>query len=104
MHRLQFVLPLLTLLIALALGATGCLSNVPDVDCSTADVPSYSDMTVWDQCTPCHRSYGNYSSAAADADAAQQAVADGKMPRGQYSLTPEEEDSLYAWAQCGTPP
>lgn len=81
----------------------GCTSNVPDVDCATTTVPSYAEMSVWSNCTPCHRSYGSYDSAASQADDAQQAVADGDMPRGRYELTADEEDSLYAWAQCGTP-
>ena len=101
MRRIPIAIPLVFLL---ATAAAGCMSNVPDVDCSTATVPSYAQMTVWDKCTPCHRFYGDYDSAAAKADDAQQAVADGNMPRGRYSLSADEEDALYAWAQCGTPP
>lgn len=101
----RFLLLAPALLLLLSTVTPACLGSgePPTVDCATADVPSYSTMTVWDSCTPCHRDYGSYDAAVRRADSAQKAVANGDMPRGRYSITGEEEDSLYAWAQCGTP-
>jgi hypothetical protein len=92
------IVPLFCLLLTACGGG-----SVPDVDCTTVVVPSYASMTVWNECTPCHRSYGSYDQAVARANDAQDAVAAGDMPRSPYHVDAQQKEELYAWAQCGTP-
>lgn len=98
----------------------GCGSDdeLPKVDCTMGAVPKFSEMTVWQKCTPCHASTlkgaarqdapgdVNFDTAAgAKASGKQGAseVKEGSMPRGGYKVTDDEKQALYKWAQCGMP-
>lgn len=113
--------PILTLLSAVAvpLLLIGCGEDVPAIDCDTTDVPAYAEVSIWPSCTNCHAStltgadrmgapegvdYDTYEAAVANADAAVEEVAEGKMPYPDGSgVSEEEKQSLYAWVECGTP-
>ena len=91
----------------------------PEVDCATATVPKFSEMTAWQKCTNCHSStltgaarnaapeginYDNFADARTNAADAMHEVAEGEMPLpGSPQLTDAEKDQIYAWASCGTP-
>jgi hypothetical protein len=83
----------------------------PTIDCSTATVKTYSQIsTALDYCTDCHSSqraaagyqYDTYASAVEGATAASDSIADGSMPHGSSMPTALATD-IYTWAQCGTP-
>lgn len=91
----------------------------PEIQCSTADVPSYAEMTVWQTCNQCHSTalpegqrddapmgvdFDDYATAAHYAREAQEWVYFDLMPPGDMGVPVEEKQSLYVWAQCGTPP
>lgn len=96
----------------------GCnKSKVDQIDCATANVPTFAEVSIWPSCTNCHAStlegvarkgapvgvdFDHYASAKTYADAASNEVADGGMPPSG-SVTDEQKQSLYTWAQCGTP-
>lgn len=95
---------------ALLLLLAGCNGEVPTIDCSTADVKSYSELgEVVSYCTDCHGesrrdagiSLATYDDAVAAADESQAVIASGSMPPG--GMPAELEDEFFAWAQCGTP-
>lgn len=110
--------PSLVLLAALLVPA--CEQDAPsdgDIDCSTAVVPRFTEMTVWAKCTTCHSSkldensrsgatfgidFDTYKDARANAQPAMDAVADGSMPVGA-ELTDDERQQLYTWASCDAP-
>ncbi|MCB9749070.1 MAG: hypothetical protein H6713_03585 [Myxococcales bacterium] len=91
--------------------------DYPEVDCSTADVKSFAEMTVWGSCTSCHSSalsgssrqsapegvdFDSFEAAMAQADHAAAEVAEDEMPPGG-GLSEDAKNELYAWARCGTP-
>lgn len=90
--------------------------ELPEIECPDT-VPSFSMVTAFQKCVPCHDSmktgaaranapegynYDNYEDAVAEAEHAAHAVYEGTMPPGG-SLTEEEKQVLYQWALCGTP-
>ncbi len=111
-------LALATLLLAPLLPACEDGDSV-DIDCATATVPKFADMTAWGKCTTCHSStltgsarraapegvnYDNYADAKANADDAKHEVEEGDMPlAGNPQLTEEEKTQIYTWASCETP-
>ncbi len=114
--------PVLTLSAAGLLVA--CAGNdeptLPAIDCSTATVQKYSELTIWPICTNCHAStktgaarnmapetvnFDSYNSAKASATRAAIRVNIGTMPPAGGTSTPsaEQKAALVNWAQCGTP-
>jgi uncharacterized membrane protein len=91
----------------------------PDVDCATATVPKFAEMTAWAKCTNCHSSaltgaarnaapeginYDNFGDARNNAELAMHEVFEGEMPLpGSPQLTEQEKQQIYNWASCGTP-
>ncbi len=91
----------------------------PDIDCTTATVPKFAEMTAWAKCTTCHSStltsdarrgapmdvnYDTYAGAKAKAQLAMDEVYAGEMPLpGNPELTEEEKTQIYTWASCDTP-
>ncbi|MCA9694399.1 MAG: hypothetical protein KC636_32785 [Myxococcales bacterium] len=111
--------PLTLTLIAsfLLSAAVACSEDPPAVDCATAEVPNYSEMTVWNSCIGCHSSelsgdarqnapdainFDNYEDAKINAIEAAHEVVEGEMPPGA-PLGQADQDAINAWAQCGTP-
>lgn len=106
------------LVAATAVLATGCdKGGVDQIDCASADVPAFADVSIWPSCTGCHAStlegadregapvninFDVYETAKTYADDASNEVAEGGMPPSG-SVTEEQKQSLYTWAQCGTP-
>jgi uncharacterized membrane protein len=98
---------------------TGDGSDGPNVDCATATVPKFSEMTAWAKCTTCHSStltgtarqaapeginYDSYAAARTNSQSAMSEVFEGAMPlAGQPKLTDAEKDQIYNWASCDTP-
>ncbi len=113
-----FMLLVAGLTFATSFGA--CNSDSPRVDCETAVVPSFADLTVFtNSCNSCHSStltggerhgaprnidYDTYEAAVAAVEAGMQEVANGAMPTGGVALSSDDEDQLFIWGQCGTPP
>ena len=104
----------LLFLIALA----GCGGELPEVDCNAGAVPKFSEVAAFNTCNVCHSSqlsgaarndapsdvnYDTYAAAMADAEAAVEEVAEGKMPPEGYSISEEQKQALYRWGLCGTP-
>ena len=98
----------------------GCAEEeTPEIDCSTASVPHFSEVSIWPKCTNCHAStltgadrfgapvgidYDTYDTAVQYADLAMEEVAEGAMPYPDGTgVTEAEKTSLYTWVQCGTP-
>ena len=94
--------------------------SAPEIDCATEIIPSYTAVRAFDVCTNCHSSeregierngappslnFNTYEGAAPAAPRMVVQVSMGSMPPplSGFSLTPEEEDELYVWAECGTP-
>ena len=92
----------------------------PNVDCATAAVPKFSEMTAaWSKCTACHSSalsgdarqlaptginFDNYADARTHASKAMDEVYGGDMPLpGNPPLTAAEKTQIYNWASCDTP-
>lgn len=98
-----------------------CAPNevTPTVDCSTATVPTYSQLAIWSTCTDCHAktasggarqgapsdvNFDTYQAATASAEKAAATVNGGSMPPGnERQPTTDQKTALYAWALCGTP-
>lgn len=94
-------------------------SDGPNVDCATAKVPKYTEMTAWAKCVSCHSStltgtarsaapmginYDTYAGARANAQSAMSEVFEGSMPlAGSPTLSDAEKDQIYNWASCDTP-
>ena len=94
--------------------------SAPEIDCATEIIPSYTAVRAFDVCTNCHSSeregverngappslnFNTYEGAAVAAPRMVTQVSMGNMPPppSGFSLTPEEKDELYVWAECGTP-
>jgi uncharacterized membrane protein len=91
----------------------------PNVDCATATVPKYSEMSAWGKCITCHNSnltgtarqaapeginYDTYEGARANAQTAMSEVFEGAMPlAGSPTLSEAEKTQIYNWASCDTP-
>jgi len=91
----------------------------PNIDCATATVPKFAEMTAWGKCTNCHSSsltgaarnaapeginYDNFADARANAQTAMHEVYEGEMPlAGSPDLTEAEKTQIYTWASCDTP-
>ena len=89
------------------------------IDCATATVPKFADLTAFDKCTACHSStltgaarnaapadinYDNYADAKNHAQIAMSEVEEGAMPlAGSPQLTDAEKTQIYTWATCDTP-
>lgn len=101
-------------------GCSGGGEDLPEVDCETVTVPTYSQVTALDKCTTCHSStlttpvdrnnaeegynFDTYEGAVEHATAMVDEVYHGSMPpAGEPDLTEAEKDQLYAWGLCGTP-
>lgn len=92
----------------------------PNVDCATATVPKFADMSAaWGKCTTCHSStltgtarnaapegidFDKFETARTWADTAMSEVYEGAMPIAGYpELTDAEKTQIYNWASCETP-
>lgn len=94
--------------------------TVPEWDCSD-DVPSFDDVRAFPEvCEHCHSSvldpsrrrgapvglnFDDYDSASENAERIATEVYWGKMPPSGsgYTLTIEQQDTLFEWALCGAP-
>ncbi len=91
--------------------ASGCSSGASTVDCATADVKPFSELSSsFIYCTSCHGEgradsgvrYDTYDAAVRHAQAAEDTIADGSMPPGG-DMPDAEAEAVYAWVQCGMP-
>ena len=89
----------------------GCSSAATEIDCATADVKPFSELSSsFIYCTSCHGQnkadsgvrYDTYEAAVRHAQAAEDTIADGSMPPGG-DMPEAEAEAIYAWVQCGTP-
>ena len=115
-------LPLALLLSALFLPACdgGGGEDGPNVDCGTAMVPKFAEVSAFNKCTTCHSSklttpaarkgapsavnYDTHAAAKANADLGMHEVYEGEMPpQGNPTLTEAEKTQIYNWASCDTP-
>jgi uncharacterized membrane protein len=113
---------ILTLTGVLAVAVSGCEGyddgKGPQIDCATATVPNYADVTMFEVCENCHASslsgaqrqdapgdvnFDTYDAAKASAEESLYEVYNGDMPINGYTVTDEQKQAFYAWAQCGTP-
>ncbi len=95
-------------------------NEVPAIDCSEGAIPGYSEVTAFDVCANCHGSgiggtdrngapvgldLDVYEDAVEHAALIVRQVSRGNMPPAEsgYSLTNEQKQQLYIWAECGTP-
>ena len=95
-------------------------TDVPEIDCDKEPIPSYSEVSAFDVCTNCHSSdreghernsappnlnFDTHDGAADAAPRIVNMVSMGAMPppSSEYSLTGEQKDQLFVWAECGTP-
>lgn len=113
--RLPLALLLGSLLVPACGGADG--DDGPNVDCGTASVPKFSEVTAFAKCTSCHSStktgaaragapagidYDIYASARANAQKGMDEVFAGDMPPGG-GMSEAEKTQIYNWASCDTP-
>jgi uncharacterized membrane protein len=94
--------------------------ELPEVECSGADVPGYDEVAAFDVCTNCHSSeltgdarndappeynFDTHEDAADEAEEIAHEVFEGEMPPAGsgFSLSQAEKDELYLWALCGAP-
>ena len=98
---------------------SACAPQAPSVECATATVVPYSQLTILSLCTGCHSStvtgnkrdgapggvnYDSYAAAKAEASSGAAQVNAGEMPPpGEAQPTADQKDALYSWAACGTP-
>ena len=91
----------------------------PTVDCATATVPTYAQLTILPTCTSCHSSsvsggaredapagvdFDSYALAKASAASGAAQVNSGFMPPAHEAQpTDAQKTAFYAWALCGTP-
>ena len=105
------------LLAALLLSLGACGHDLPDVDCNTAQPPSFSDVTLLSSCVGCHSSelsgsarngapsdidFDTYASAMEHAEHGAGEVYEGAMPPSG-TVSADVKDAFYAWALCDTP-
>jgi len=93
---------------------------VPEIDCENETVPSFAQVRAFNVCTNCHSSAKeglerngappslNFDVYAIAADAAPRIVNQVSMgtmppPPSGFTVTAEEKDELFVWAECGTP-
>lgn len=109
---------LVTVLVSVTLSAlllpslTACDgSQLPAIDCSTAEVKGYSEIgDAVAYCTGCHGgsnpragiSLATYDDAATYADEIAEVVSNGEMPP-DGNMPQAQQLELVTWAQCGTP-
>jgi uncharacterized membrane protein len=89
----------------------------PNVDCSTATVKPFAEVTAFAKCIACHSTavsgaaragapaginYDTYAAAMANADKGMDEVFEGAMPPGG-GMTADEKTQIYNWASCDTP-
>lgn len=106
--------------IGVSFSASGCGSDLPDVDCNAQPVPTFGEVTALQKCTECHSSmrsgaarreapgsvnFDTYEAAKGKAEEGAEEVYGGDMPPegSGVSLTAEEKQQFYVWALCGTP-
>ena len=98
---------------------SACGPQAPSVDCTTATLVPYSQLSIMSLCTSCHSStvtgskregapgdvnYDSYAAAKSHASSGAAQVNGGEMPpSGEPQPTAEQKTALYAWAACGTP-
>ncbi len=119
---LRCIIPLTLSAVTVSCGDSGSSDELvlPEVDCSS-DIPAFDEVTAFsDVCTNCHNSalegtarrrapegidFDQYESARAHARRATSEVFVGNMPpQGTgFSLTTDQEETLYKWALCGAP-
>jgi len=109
----------LAVLLLLSAGP-GCLGgSPPEIDCSTAVVPTFDQLGGLEQCSACHSTryegaarqgaprgidYDTYDAAKPRKTSTQGVIADGSMPPGgAFPLTATQEEQIYTWYQCGRP-
>lgn len=90
----------------------GCAEDdaATTIDCDTATVVGYSELTAFSYCTSCHGAnraeenmrFDTYDDAVANAEEAQATVADGSMPE-DTTMPDSAKQELYTWVQCGQP-
>jgi len=95
-------------------------TDEPRIDCDNETVSSYAEVRAFDVCTNCHSSenegverngappslnFDSHDGAAAAAPRIVDQVSMGSMPPASsgFSLTADEKDELFVWAECGTP-
>jgi hypothetical protein len=110
----------------------GCKSEgpLPKVDCATATVPKYSELTILKVCNQCHSTaltgsarhdadgdvnYNTFADAKRSAESGAREINGGDMPPSDaaedlassggldHTITEDEKTAYYAWALCGTP-
>lgn len=103
----------------LSIAALGCgdESSTSSIDCETATVPTFAQVSIFDTCTACHSStlsgpdranapegvnYDTLAAARANAEEGMSEVEGGDMPPSGYDVTDAEKQAFYAWTQCGT--
>ena len=107
-------------LIAMGCGGGDDTEASPEVDCSSASVPGFMDVSAFGVCINCHNSglsgpdrngapssynFDQYDSASEHAADIVKQVSSGFMPpiKSGYTLTAQQKEQLYAWAECGAP-
>ncbi len=105
-----------------ALAFSGCDSEdeeLPEVNCDTATVPTFSEIQAFNKCISCHSTalmgdtrqdapgewnYDTYEGARMDPTETVEVIFEGEMPpSGAVQLTEEEKQQIYNWGLCGTP-
>jgi uncharacterized membrane protein len=92
--------------------------ELPEVDCSTGEIPVYSEVAIFDKCATCHAesltgtqrrsapmtiNFDTYEGAEPYATKAAEEVNEGEMPPSGsgVTVTEEEKQEMYRWALCG---
>ena len=90
--------------------------ELPAVECASAEVPVFEEMTVWNSCIGCHSStlsgaarqgapvdfnYDSLEEAMFDPLETAESVIDGSMPPAG-ALSAEDMELINVWAQCGS--
>jgi uncharacterized membrane protein len=122
LHRLLWLALAASFLVAASCGgqtSTAGTTTPATSDCSSAAVPTYSELTIWPLCTTCHSSaltgsarsgappsvnFDSYSAAAAHAAEAVAEIDAGRMPpAGASQPSSAQVTALTLWTSCGTP-
>ncbi|MEZ4449058.1 MAG: hypothetical protein R3B09_06200 [Nannocystaceae bacterium] len=98
-------------------GEEGEGDELPQVDCASATVPRFDEMSVWNSCVGCHSSklsgagrsgapsdfnYDSHEAALFDPFETAEVVVEGEMPPGG-GLSAADRELINTWAQCGAP-